>query len=77
MPAAATSDLSTTIASPMPILTPLFFTQALLHSEPYVHSLGAMTGNQAMQQVRLYSTQNPERMFSSMWALSPRQEVMK
>ena len=28
------------------------FSQALLHSEPYVHSLGAMTGNQAMQQVR-------------------------
>ncbi len=24
----------------------------LLHAEPYVHSLGAMTGNQAMQQVR-------------------------
>ncbi len=25
---------------------------ALLHSEPYVHALGALTGNQAMQQVR-------------------------
>src|SRR5262245_26862451 len=24
----------------------------LLHTEPYVHALGAMTGNQAMQQVR-------------------------
>lgn len=26
--------------------------QAMLHSEPYVHALGALTGNQAMQQVR-------------------------
>ncbi|MBL8767797.1 MAG: isocitrate lyase [Planctomycetes bacterium] len=25
---------------------------AMLHSEPYVHALGALTGNQAMQQVR-------------------------
>ena len=25
---------------------------ALLHSEPYVHALGALTGNQAMQQVK-------------------------
>src|SRR4026209_94416 len=24
----------------------------LLHSDPYVHALGAMSGNQAMQQVR-------------------------
>src|SRR5271167_265453 len=25
---------------------------SLLHSEPYVHALGALTGNQAVQQVR-------------------------
>ena len=25
--------------------------QALMHSEPYVHALGALTGNMAMQQV--------------------------
>lgn len=32
----------------------LFFLlpQALMHSEPYVHALGALTGNMAMQQVR-------------------------
>lgn len=29
----------------------------LLHSEPYVHALGALTGNQAVQQVQ--GTRNP------------------
>lgn len=32
--------------------------QALMHSEPYVHALGALTGNMAMQQVRILFCNN-------------------
>lgn len=31
-------------------------TQALMHSEPYVHALGALTGNMAMQQAHNFPT---------------------
>lgn len=34
--------------------------QALMHSEPYVHSLGALTGNMAMQQV-VFTDYTPNR----------------
>ena len=31
----------------------------MLHNEPYVHSLGALTGNMAMQQVTTHSHSGP------------------